>query len=130
MRQKNRQKLSDFSRYWSERNLDGVVGCFTLNGVYDASVRVPLFGPAKGHSEIRALVREMFEHDAAATSTISNTIVGVTLGSWTWRYDQPNGDTAFGCDLFEFRDGLIHRKDAYRKLTLLKSSENFQRDET
>lgn len=63
--------LTRFSEAWAARDLEEVQACFHRDAVYFASVG-PLPGQkARGHSEIRELVRRMLAHDATSRPSAS-----------------------------------------------------------
>lgn len=110
------QRLSDA---WERRDIEAVLSCFSLDAEYYASVG-PLPGElAKGHVDIRQLVARMFSHDSGAVGFVGRPICTASAAFWRWRYELPDGSTELGCDFFEFREGEIALKDAYRKTKAL-----------
>lgn len=106
------QRLSDA---WGRRDIEAVLACFSPDAEYYASVG-PMPGElAKGHDGIRDLIRRMFRHDSGAAGCVGRPICTTSTAFWKWRYELPNGSTELGCDVFEFCDGKIVLKDAYRK---------------
>lgn len=113
-----------FARYqkaWSESNADAIVEMMTPDALYEAS-----FGPEPwgqrfvGHDEIRAGLNRMFQGSAdAATHDYDERYAFGNHGFSTWRSTSigPDGHqvTVHGCDFYEFRDGLVAKKIAFRK---------------
>jgi ketosteroid isomerase-like protein len=113
-----------FARYqkaWSEHDIDAIVGMMTTDGLYEAS-----FGPEPwgqrfvGHEAIRAALSEMFSGPRATHDYDERYAFG-SNGFSTWRSTSTGADgqpvTVHGCDFYEFRDGLVAKKIAFRKAT-------------
>ena len=111
--------LTRFAEAWAARDLEGVMACFTEDCVYSASV-----GPRPefcyvGKAQVRAGVENMFLYDRVVRSEVADLIVSGDRAAWRWIYHTTDGASdgiVEGCDLFELRDGLISKKDAYRKV--------------
>ncbi|MEV0390360.1 nuclear transport factor 2 family protein [Nonomuraea sp. NPDC050643] len=73
----------------------------------------------RGHSELEAGFRAMFEHDAGARIEQGEPLVQDEWAVSTWAYHFDGADGSQWCergiDLWRFRDGKICLKDAYRK---------------
>ncbi|MEM1192194.1 MAG: nuclear transport factor 2 family protein [Pseudomonadota bacterium] len=111
--------LGQFNAAWSNQDLDAVMACFAEDAVYFASVGPSPGERAEGHTDIRHLVERMFELDGDAATHIDRINILKDAAFWTWRYTRPEHPEEIGCDFFEFGDGLITLKDAYRKTFLL-----------
>jgi hypothetical protein len=108
--------LDRFAAAWDARNVDEVVDCFSIDGVYFSSMG-PLPGQqASGHKEIRALLVVMFNLDKGALTSIFDVQINKKSASWKWRYLLADGRVELGCDFFEFENDRISLKDAYRKV--------------
>ena len=114
-------RLKFFSEAWDARCAEAVASCFTTNGTYAASVGPEPGERAVGRQGIQILLKKMFAHDKGVTSEVLQTIIMPTTAFWTWRYHRADGGVELGCDFFEFEDGLIKLKDAYRKQWLPES---------
>lgn len=113
-----------FARYqqaWSEGNIEAIVSMMTPDGVYEASMGPEEWGARYvGHDEIRAALHAM----GIGTSRTGGHVYGerVLVGDrgfseWTSQTTGPDGEpfTIYGADVYEFRDGLVSKKIAYRK---------------
>jgi len=114
-----RQQLDVFSAAWARRDLNGVMACFADDAVYSASIGPEPGERAEGQHRIRQLVARMFALDGNTVTQIDRLQVSTSTAFWTWRYCRPGHNDEFGCDFFEFNDGLITLKDAYRKTSYL-----------
>lgn len=111
--------LTRLAEAWAGRDLEGVMACFTEDCIYSASV-----GPRPefcyvGKAQVRAGVESMFVYDQVVRSEVADLIIVGDRAAWRWTYhiaDGASGSIVEGCDLFELRDGLIAKKDAYRKV--------------
>jgi ketosteroid isomerase-like protein len=108
-----------FDDAWARGDLDTLMSLIADDCVYDASVGA---GPGMqylGKSEVRRGFVEMLDYDRDGDSEGHLvTIDGArALVLWTIRRRGPSGaiTSVRGCDIFEVRDGLIRRKDAFRK---------------
>lgn len=111
-----RELLDLLHAAWSARDADGVARLFSESGVYSASVQNAAKAEARGRSEIRELVREMFAFDEGAETSIDREILHDGGAFWTWSYKMKDGTVRKGCDLLLVEDGQITLKDAYRKV--------------
>jgi len=107
--------LNELTDGWACHDVVRVVNCFAEDGVYSASLGPEPGTTCVGKDEIRSLVKEMFRVDAGSTSTTSDLLIMDQTAAWRWRYEFPDGSAAIGCDFFEFKNGKIVLKDAYRK---------------
>ncbi|TDE88559.1 nuclear transport factor 2 family protein [Occultella glacieicola] len=114
----------DFGRYqqaWSDGDVEGIVTGMTADGLYEAS-----FGPEPwgrryvGHDEIRAALIEMGVGQPGHANHVYGerfTIGNRGFSEWTSTSTAEDGTTStvHGADFYEFRDGLVSKKIAYRK---------------
>lgn len=107
--------LDTFAAAWGARDIDKVMACFADDGTYFASVGELPGEEAIGYNAIRKLVKHMFDEDKGSSSQLSNILISNNQAAWKWRYDFPDGSHVIGCDFFEFKDGGVALKDAYRK---------------
>ena len=113
--------LAAFSDAWTRRDLEALMSHVTDDCVYSASV-----GPEPGQTwSGREQVREGFALMLAFYTwqerhEEENPIIAGTRGAATWSFTGAGPDgkvlTTRGCDIYEFRDGKIARKDAFRKV--------------
>jgi rhodanese-related sulfurtransferase/ketosteroid isomerase-like protein len=111
--------LSSFADAWARKDLDAVMALMTPDCVYSASVGPEPGATWNGSAAVRQGVARMLEHDAGSTATFRQVLVSDrhAVTQWTYRTEGRGGPdrSVRGCDIFEFRDGLIARKDAFRK---------------
>jgi ketosteroid isomerase-like protein len=115
--------LERFSDAWARRDIQQVAACLHPEAVYAASL-----GPEPGETFVGLVavlkgIEAMWLADNAASSTTLSREIAASSAVVRWRYDLA-GETAacvLGVDLFEFRDGLISLKDAYRKVLVTSS---------
>lgn len=113
-----------FARYqqaWTDGDIEAIVAMMTPDGLYEAS-----FGPEPwgrrfvGRDAIRAALEAMH---AATERRPSHDygdrfLFGVNgFSTWTSTSTAPDGTTStvHGADFYEFRDGLVSKKIAFRK---------------
>ncbi|QUL37633.1 nuclear transport factor 2 family protein [Erythrobacter sp. JK5] len=113
--QQIRSVMARLSEAWADGDADGVARCFAADGRYLSSIGPNPGGRAIGREAIKGLVCSMLRTDDTVQSTISDLTIFGSSAVWKWRYDHSDGRMSLGCDLFEFADGLIVSKDAYRK---------------
>ncbi len=109
--------LDRFLIAWRERDLNDVMSMFAEDCIYRASVGPEPGETCRGQKEVRSLVKKMFKLDAESEATVASQIIGAqSCAAWKWTYRFKDGTVEYGCDFFEFRDGKISLKDAYRKI--------------
>ncbi|HET7264748.1 MAG TPA: nuclear transport factor 2 family protein [bacterium] len=105
---------------WSRHDLDAIMEMMTGNCVYESSGGEDPWGRRyTGQAQVREAYADLLEllpdirfqnarHYAAGDRGVSE---------WTMLATRPDGSKieSRGCDLYEFRDGKIHRRDSYRK---------------
>ena len=110
--------LERLSAAWASGDPDQVMALMTDDCVYEASVGPEPGATFRGAAELRAGLETMFAHDAAARTEITDVFAAGDRAAWEWRYYDAAGRlVARGCDLFVLRDGLVARKNAFRKTT-------------
>lgn len=117
--QEVRDLLNKFMRAWGLRDVDAILSLMTEDCVYQASVGPEPGATFNGALEVRAGLLEMFAHDSGSEAAISNIFVAGDRAAWEWRYFWPEADEKGeerGCDFFEFSEGKISRKNAFRKV--------------
>lgn len=112
--------LERYQQAWSDGDEDRIVEMMTPDGVYEASYGPEPFGRRYvGREDIRAGVlrgKGLFpggHSDHYETHLFGNH----GFARWTSSRIGPDGSTidVQGCDFYEFRDGLVSRKIAFRK---------------
>ncbi|MEM7706187.1 MAG: nuclear transport factor 2 family protein [Pseudomonadota bacterium] len=104
---------------WRDQDIDTVMSLFTEDCIYKSSVGPEPGETCQGQKQVRGLVEKMFRVDDGSEASIGNLIVGTEqTAAWKWRYRFNDGRVEYGCDFFEFRDGKIAQKDAYRKVAV------------
>ncbi len=113
-----------FARYqhaWSVGDADAIAGMMTPDGLYEAS-----FGPEpwgqrfNGRDAIRAaVVAQQASSSHRGSHVYGQRYVCGNHGFSTWTSDSVDADgnptVVYGCDFYEFRDGLVSKKIAFRK---------------
>ncbi len=114
------ERLAEFMAAWNTRDVDAIVGAFTDDGVFHASVGAELMGAtAVGPEAIRRGVEAFFER--FPTGRFEDTTLFVAgdggFAEWTFVVTGPGGEDVptRGCDLFEFEGEKIRVKNAFRK---------------
>jgi len=116
----HRRLLEAFGEAWNARDVHRLVSMITDDCVYCASVGPEPGTTYVGKEAVRAGFSEMLAFDAKGESRSGRTFVAGDLGIAEWSYVFPRTRGASfevrGCDIFEFRDGRVSRKDAFRKV--------------
>ena len=114
------QRLQQFSAAWAAGDLDALMSYMTDDCVYYASVGPEPGSTYRGRVEVRrgfaaVLVYDRGRecHDGAA---FINGNVGVAEWSFYEKAPDGTGRLIRGCDIFEFAEGKIRKKDAFRKV--------------
>ena len=114
------ERLSAFFDAWNAHDVEAIVGYFTPDGAYYASIGPDDAGTAfHGTDEVRRGVAAFLANYGNVHYT--DLQIGMSseraFASWTFHGISPDGDpmTYRGVDLFEFDGDLITVKDAYRK---------------
>ena len=111
-------RLKEVAAAWGRADIETLMTFVAPDCVYSASV-----GPEPGETfigkeAVRAGFLKLLSHDRGSVSEPGEIRI---VGDWavfTWGFRRTVGDSqqlVRGCDLFEFRDGLIVRKDSFRK---------------
>ena len=113
--------LQAFLDAFNAHDLDAVMSFFTEDCVFDMP-RGPAPGGRRltGKKQVRAGIQSRF--DGIPTSSTAMSAIGTCgdrgVSKWTIRGTQATGEhiEVRGCDLFEFTDGRISRKDSFWKI--------------
>jgi ketosteroid isomerase-like protein len=114
------ERLVAFGDAWNARDLDQIMSYFSEDCVYFGSFGPSADGtPYVGHEAVREGVsRFLARYPDGRYSDVRSFVVGERGASeWTFTATGPDGRaiSVRGCDLFEFSDGKIKKKDAFRK---------------
>jgi ketosteroid isomerase-like protein len=107
-----------FDEAWQRADIDALMSLVSDDCVYGASVGP---GPGRefvGKAEVRRGFLAMLTFDQSDPAAGQVVMVDETraLVMWTVHQKATGGTVAVrGCDVFEVHDGLIRRKDAFRK---------------
>src|SRR3954471_3046259 len=111
------ERLREVTAAWGRADIEALMSYVAPDCVYSASVGPEPGETFVGKEAVRAGFLKLLAHDRAGTSEPGEIRI---LGDWAvfkWGFRLATGALVRGCDLFEFRDGLIIRKDSYRKTT-------------
>jgi uncharacterized protein (TIGR02246 family) len=107
---------------WSDHDPDAIASMMTPDAIFEASSGPEPWGARYvGRETIRKAVEESNKAAEAVTDYRHGQVFIVgnhAFAEWTSSYVRPStGEEVciHGMDLFEIRDGLVHRKIAYRK---------------
>ena len=105
---------------------DAILDCFTDDGVFDITEGSEPWGERfQGKAEIRKALESLFSTlpDVQFVDGVDWVAGDRGVSEWTCTATTPRGRAlrVRGCDIFEFRDGLITRKDSYFKKIVRKA---------
>ena len=105
---------------WSRHDLDAIMEMMTMECVYESSGGEDPWGRRyTGAAQVREAYADLLELLPDIRFQNARHFVAGDRGvsEWTMLATRPDGTRidSHGCDLFEFRDGKIHRRDSYRK---------------
>ena len=114
-------RLRAFGHAWNDHDVDAVMRLMTDDCTFYSSGGPELLGTAfVGQAAVRSAVEAFFAANPTAEFVDDVAVVAGNHGftEWTLRTRGEDGEVqeVRGCDLFEFRDGLISVKNAFRKL--------------
>lgn len=114
------ERLTRFSDAWTSRDLETLLSTMDEDGVYSASVGPEPGMTYRGARELRKGFKEMLHTDSAGVRTAGPSWILGDIGLAFWQFDYPAtrtipARTVRGIDYFEFKNGKIKLKDAYRK---------------
>ena len=117
---RNLAVMDRLSAGFARHDVDGILDCFTDDGIFDITEGPDPWGERfQGKVEIRKALEALFSAVADVQFVDASRWVAGDRGTSEWTCV---GTTARGrairvkgCDLFEFRDGLVTRKDSYFK---------------
>jgi ketosteroid isomerase-like protein len=117
---RNLAVMDRLSAGFARHDVDGILDCFTEDGVFDITEGPDPWGERfQGKVEIRKALEALFSAVGDVQFVDASRWVAGDRGTSEWTCV---GTTAKGrairvkgCDLFEFRGGLVYRKDSYFK---------------
>jgi len=117
---RNLAAIERLSAGFARHDVDAILDCFTDDGVFDITEGPDPWGERfHGKVAIRAALETLFKvlPDVQFTEGVHWVAGDRGTSEWTCVGTTPRGRALCvrGCDLFEFRDGLITRKDSYFK---------------
>jgi rhodanese-related sulfurtransferase/ketosteroid isomerase-like protein len=114
------ERLRQFGAAWARADLDALMAFVTDDCIYLASVGPEPGATYRGREEVRRGFAAMLAYDRGRERHGGTVVVAGDAGFAEWSFTETTTDGGRrlirGCDLFEFRDGRISKKDAYRKL--------------
>jgi len=114
------ERLRQFGAAWARGDLDALMGFMIDDCVYLASVGPEPGATYRGREEVRRGFAAMLAYDRGRERHGATVVLTGDRGFAEWSFTETTTDGGGriirGCDLFEFRDGRISRKDAYRKV--------------
>ena len=115
----NEERLRRFGDAWARGDLETLMSYMAEDCVYSASVGPEPGETFVGRDAVRAGFAKLLAHDSDGVAEPGEIRLAGdwVVSTWGFRKGGPDGQTTLvrGCDLFVFRDGLIVRKDAFRK---------------
>ena len=111
--------IRDIGAAWGRADLETLMSFVADDCVYSASVGPEPGETFVGREAVRAGFIKMLAHDRDSVSEAGDvhTFGDRGVSTWGFRRQTPDGRSILvrGCDVWLFRDGLIVRKDSYRK---------------
>jgi ketosteroid isomerase-like protein len=116
---RNEDITRDFVAAWGRADLETLMKYIAEDCVYSASVGPEPGETFVGRDAVRAGFAKLLAHDddGVAEPGELRPVGDWVVGTWGYRKTAPDGQPILvrGCDVFTFRDGMIVRKDAFRK---------------
>jgi ketosteroid isomerase-like protein len=114
------ERATEFGASWNSRDPEYVAGFFAEDGVYHASVGPDHLGKTYvGKAQIREGAKAFFDRFPDGRFENLKVVVLGELGTFEWDFIATDATGAevktAGCDLLEFKDGMIAKKNAFRK---------------
>jgi len=124
---KNRAATERLSQGFARHDVDGILDCFTEDGIFDITEGTEPWGERfQGKAEVRKALEALFTALPDVQFVDSTKWVAGDRGvsEWTCVGTTAKGRAmrVKGCDLFEFRDGRVARKDSYFKKVVRKTA--------
>jgi ketosteroid isomerase-like protein len=118
--ERNLAAVERLSKGFARHDVDEILECFAEDGIFDITEGPDPWGERfQGKKAIKTALEALFTAlpDVQFTEPVHWVAGDRGTSEWTCVATTPRGRrlTVRGCDLFEFRDGLITRKDSYFK---------------
>lgn len=111
------EQLAAFAEAWRAKDLDRLMSLMTDDCEFRASVGSEPGATFTGRAEVRLGFAQSLAHDEGAEMRLGAVFVAGNRAAAEWSYVYPgNRGEVRGCDLFEFTDGKISRKDSFWKI--------------
>ena len=111
--------IREISAAWGRADIDSLMTFIADDCVYSASVGPEPGETFVGKAAVRAGFLKLLAHDSNSVAEPGEVKVGDNWGVSTWGFRRRDATgreiVVRGCDLWTFRDGLVTRKDSYRK---------------
>lgn len=114
--------LTRYRQAWRDHDPESIVGMMTPDAVYEASYGPKPWGERYvGREAILEGVRKYFAEQPTLGARLQQSEQHVfgnhAVSVWTSHYRDASGSefAINGCDIYEFEDGLVSSKIAYRK---------------
>jgi ketosteroid isomerase-like protein len=112
--------LRRFSDAWTAGDVDTLMSFMTKDCVYSASVGAEPGTTYRGWDEVRRGFVAMLAYDSGRERHGGFAFIHGTVGVAEWSFSEagPDGRARLirGCDIYEFVDDKIRKKDAFRKV--------------
>ncbi len=116
---RNRATYEAFTRAWSKKDVPQVMELVSDDIVYGASIGPEPGRTYRGKGEVRQGFIDILAYDSATSARTGPVAFAGDRLYAEWAYDTPDGrggtQVTRGIDIFEFRDGRISLKEAFRK---------------
>jgi ketosteroid isomerase-like protein len=113
------QIIREVAAAWGRKDLPALMKYVADDCVYSASVGPEPGETFVGRDAVRSGFAKLLAHDSdgVAEPGEMRAAGGWVVSTWGYRKPAPDGKSVLvrGCDIFVLRDGLIIRKDAFRK---------------
>ena len=116
MKMNLRAIYDQFAAAWAQGDIKGCLALMTVDARYGASIGPEPGRTFTGTGALRAGIAAMIAHDDVVSIEIASWNESGSTAYVEWRYRLADGSLALGIDRVDFRDGLICRKEAYRKV--------------
>src|SRR3954469_506301 len=103
--------VRDISTAWRRNDLAALMKHIADDCVYSASVGPEPGETFVGKDAVRAGFAKLLAHDSASVSEPGEVRAGNDWAVSTWGF-RNKGVVVRGCDIWQFRDGLVTRKDS------------------
>jgi uncharacterized protein (TIGR02246 family) len=112
--------LERFDAAWTAGDLDALMSLVTEDCVYLASVGPEPGSTYRGRDQVRHGFAQMLAYDHGRERRGGRAFVlgDKAVAEWSFTETTPDGRQRLirGCDIFEFADGKVCKKDAFRKV--------------